>query len=55
MIKVVFEYADELSEWEWRRQECIVSSLEECRRIYGLYHSEPVKWRFVEVEEIVEV
>jgi hypothetical protein len=25
-----------MSGWEWRRQECTVSSLDECKRIYGL-------------------
>ena len=36
MIRVKFEYRDEMSNWEWKRQECVVSSLEECKRIYGL-------------------
>ena len=36
MYKIVFEYADQYSNWEWRRQECIVSSLQECIKIYGL-------------------
>lgn len=33
---IVFEYADALSNWEWRRQECSLSSVSECIRIYGL-------------------
>lgn len=36
MLKIKFEYKDEMSNWEWRKQECIVSSVEECKRIYGL-------------------
>lgn len=36
MIRVKFEYRDEMSNWEWKRQECVVSSLEECKKIYGL-------------------
>ena len=36
MIRVKFEYKDAMSNWEWKRQECVVSSLEECKRIYGL-------------------
>lgn len=36
MVHIVFEYADQLSNWEWRKQECTVRSLEECIRIYGL-------------------
>ena len=36
MIRVKFEYKDAMSNWEWKRQECVVSSLEECKKIYGL-------------------
>lgn len=36
MVHVEFEYADALSNWEWRKQECTVSSVDECKRIYGL-------------------
>ncbi len=36
MLKIDFKYADELSNWEWREQSCIVSSVEECKRLYGL-------------------
>ena len=36
MVHIVFEYRDDLSHWKWRKQECTVSSMEECKRIYGL-------------------
>ena len=36
MVEVTFEYADAMSGWKWRQQKCIVSSVEECKRIYGL-------------------
>lgn len=36
LVHIVFEYADSMSNWEWRKQECTVSSVEECKRIYGL-------------------
>ncbi len=36
MVHVEFEYADALSNWKWCKQECTVSSVEECKRIYGL-------------------
>ncbi len=36
MKKITFKYADALSNWEWRNQSCTVSSVEECKRIYGL-------------------
>ena len=36
MLKITFEYADAMSGWAWRRQTCVVSSVSECIRIYGL-------------------
>ena len=36
MLHIVFEYADAMSNWQWRRQECYVSSLNECIKLYGL-------------------
>lgn len=36
MIRVKFEYKDVMSNWEWKQQECVVNSVEECKRIYGL-------------------
>lgn len=36
MKSITFKYADQLSNWEWRTQHCVVESVEECKRIYGL-------------------
>ena len=36
MLKIKFKYRDEMSNWKWRTQSCVVSSVEECKRIYGL-------------------
>ena len=36
MYKIKFKYRDKLSNWEWREQSCTVSSVDECKRIYGL-------------------
>lgn len=36
LVNIEFEYCDAMSNWEWRRQQCTVSSVEECKRIYGL-------------------
>lgn len=36
MVKVKFKYKDEMSNWEWREQQCIVSDVEECKKLYGL-------------------
>jgi hypothetical protein len=50
MVKVKFEYRDEMSNWEWREQECIVSSVQECKKIYGL--GIDCEYRIIEVKEI---
>ena len=36
MLKIKFRYKDKYSNWEWREQICIVPSVEECIKIYGL-------------------
>lgn len=50
MVRVVFEYADALSNWEWRRQECIVKDVPQCKRLYGL--GIDCKYRVLEVNEV---
>lgn len=40
MKHIKFRYRDELSNWQWREQECYVSSVEKCKEIYGLYNCE---------------
>ena len=50
MLKITFEYADEMSNWEWRKQSCVVSSVEECKRIYGL--GVDCEYRILEVKEV---
>lgn len=49
MKRIVFEYRDEYSHGEWIKQECIVRSVEECKKIYGLDECE---YRILEIEEI---
>lgn len=50
MLKIKFEYCDEMSNGEWREQECIVRSVEECKRIYGL--GIDCDYRIISVEEL---
>lgn len=50
MVHIKFEYRDALSNWEWREQECTVSSVTECKRIYGL--GIDCEYRIVSVEEV---
>ncbi len=51
MVRVKFRYADALSNWEWREQQCTVSSVEECKKIYGLDEGD-VEYEIIEVEEV---
>jgi len=50
MLHIVFEYCDSYSNWEWRRQECTVSSVEKCKEIYGL--GIDCDYRIISVEEV---
>ena len=50
MLRIKFKYADALSNWEWREQECVVSSVSECKRIYGL--GIDCEYEILSVEEI---
>jgi len=36
MVEVTFRYKDKYSNGEWRTQHCVVSSVDECIKIYGL-------------------
>lgn len=50
MKRITFRYRDKMSHWEWKTQRCVVSSIEECIRIYGL--NEPdVDFEILNVEE----
>ena len=48
MLEIEFEYRDKYTNGRWNTQSCVVSSVEECKRIYGLgvdcvYHILSVK------------
>ena len=36
MLEITFEYRDEWSKGEWRKQTCVAESIKECKEIYGL-------------------
>ena len=36
MKKITFRYADAMSNWQWRTQHCIMESVAECIKMYGL-------------------
>lgn len=49
MRKIKFKYRDEYSHGEWREQECVVESVDECIKIYGLNECE---YEIISVEEM---
>ena len=50
MFEIKFRYRDEMSNWEWKTQKCVVSSVEECIRIYGL--GTDCDYEILEVKEV---
>ena len=50
MLHIVFEYRDDMSRGEWRRQECVVSSVAECKKLYGI--GIDCEYRILEVKEV---
>ena len=36
MLRIDFDYRDEYSHGNWNKQSCVVSSVAECKRLYGL-------------------
>ena len=50
MLHITFKYADAMSNWEWRTQSCTVSSVEECKRIYGL--GIDCEYEIIEIKEV---
>ena len=50
MVKVKFKYRDELSQGNWNEQSCVVSSVNECVKIYGL--GVDCDYEIISVEEV---
>lgn len=50
MKEITFEYKDLYSKGKWNRQCCIVRSVEECIKLYGL--GGDVEYRILKVEDI---
>ena len=50
MLHIVFQYMDRLTNGEWREQECVVSSLEQCKELYGL--GVDCDYRIIAIEEL---
>lgn len=50
MVRVVFKYKDEDTFGKWETQECVVNSVQECKKIYGL--GIDCEYRILLVEEV---
>ena len=50
MLHIIFEYADAMSNWEWRRQECICKSFKQCKEFYGLGFD--CEYRIISIKEV---
>jgi hypothetical protein len=50
MLRIRFKYRDKYCFPKWNEQECIMSSVEECKRIYGL--GVDCEYEIISVEEI---
>ena len=50
MLKIKFQYRDDCSYPKWNEQECIVSSLRECKELYGL--GIDCEYKIISIEEI---
>ena len=49
MLHIKFKYKDHLSNGSWNEQECYVSSVSECIKLYGL--GVDCEYQIVSVEE----
>lgn len=50
MKRITFKYCDQYTRGEWNTQVCEVSSVAECKRIYGL--GVDCEYEIIKVEEI---
>lgn len=50
MLRITFRYRDKMSNWEWRTQTCIMSSIAECEKVYGL--GIDCDYQIISIEEI---
>ena len=50
MLKIEFEYRDAYTNGRWNKQTCIMQSVVECIKVYGL--GVDCEYRIVKVEEV---
>lgn len=51
MLHIRFRYKDAFTNGDWSEQECYVSSVEQCKKIYGLDNGD-CEYEIIEVEEV---
>lgn len=52
LLKITFQYMDDFSNGKWKEQECVCSSIKECKELYGL--GIDCSYKIVKVEELNE-
>lgn len=50
MLHITFEYMDAYTHGKWKKQECYVNSVKECKELYGL--GIDCDYRIISIEEI---
>lgn len=50
MVHIEFEYKDKYTKGKWNKQSCTVSSVEACKKIYGL--GVDCEYRILSVKEV---
>ena len=50
LLKITFEYRDAYTNGKWNRQTCVMSSLKECIKVYGL--GIDCEYRIISIEEV---
>lgn len=50
MLHITFEYKDAYTNGNWNKQECVMRSVEECKKVYGL--GVDCEYRILKAEEV---
>ena len=50
MVNIEFEYKDKYTHGKWSKQSCTVSSVEACKKIYGL--GVDCEYRIISIKEV---
>ena len=50
MVRIKFKYRDQYTNGNWSEQECIVSSVQQCKELYGL--GIDCEYQIISIEEL---